>query len=131
MSGRLFGYVQCDLNVPEHLMAYFANFPPIFRGTVVSRNDIGDLMKEYAKKQGIKPQPRRMLISGVQLKNGTIITPSLLYYLNLGLECTKNHQVVQYTHKKSFNSFEQSGVNAQRQRDSNPNSSVVAETMKL
>ena len=30
-SGRLFGYVQCDLKVPEHLKAYFANFPPIFR----------------------------------------------------------------------------------------------------
>ena len=26
-SGRLFGYVQCDLKVPEHLKAYFANFP--------------------------------------------------------------------------------------------------------
>ena len=26
-SGRLFGYVQCDLKVSEHLEAYFANFP--------------------------------------------------------------------------------------------------------
>ena len=24
---RLFGYVQCDLKVPEHLKVYFANFP--------------------------------------------------------------------------------------------------------
>ena len=24
---RLFGYVQCDLKVPEYLKAYFANFP--------------------------------------------------------------------------------------------------------
>ena len=40
-SGRLFGYVQCDLKVSEHLRAYFANLPPIFKNTVVSRNDIG------------------------------------------------------------------------------------------
>ena len=33
---KLFGYVQCDLKVPEHLKAYFANFPPIFEKTVVS-----------------------------------------------------------------------------------------------
>ena len=26
-SPRLFGYVQCDLKFPEHLKAYFANFP--------------------------------------------------------------------------------------------------------
>ena len=67
-SRRLFGYVQCDLKVPEHLKAYFANFPPIFKNTVVSRNDIGDLMKEYAEKEGIMSQPRRMLISSFHLK---------------------------------------------------------------
>ena len=47
---RLFGYVQCDLKVPEHWKAYFANFPPIFKNTVVKGIDIGDLMKEYAEK---------------------------------------------------------------------------------
>ena len=90
-SRRLFGYIQCDLKVPEHLKAYFANFSPIFKNTVVSRNDIGDLMKEYAEKEGIMSQPRILLISSLHLKNGTIITPLLLYYLHLGLECTKLH----------------------------------------
>ena len=101
-SRKLFGYVQCDLKVPEHLKAYFANFPPIFKNTVVSRNDIGDLMKEYAEKEGIMSQPRRMLISSFRLENGTIITPLLLYYLHLRLECIKFHQFVQYTPQKIF-----------------------------
>ena len=57
-GGKLFGYVQCDLKLPEDLKAYFANFPPIFKKTVVSRNDIGDLMKEYAEKEGIMSQAR-------------------------------------------------------------------------
>ena len=51
-SRKLFGYVQWDLNVPEHLKAFFANVPPIFKN-VASRNDIADLMKEYAEKEGI------------------------------------------------------------------------------
>ena len=85
-------------------------------------------MKELAEKEGIMSQPRRMLISSFHLKNGTIITPLLLYYLHL--ECTKVHEFVQYTPKKCFSSFVQSAVNARRQ-DENPNSSVVAETMKL
>ena len=88
-------------------------------------------MKEYAEKEEIKSQPRRMLISSFYLKNGTIITPLLLYFLQLGLECTKIHQFVQYTHKKCFSSFVLSAVNDGRQGDENPNSSVVAETMKL
>ena len=76
------------------------------------------------------PQPTRMLISSFHLKNGTIITPLLIYYLQLGLECTKIHHFVQYTPKKCFSSFVQSAVNARRQGDENPNSNVVAETMK-
>ena len=130
-SGRLLGYVKCDLKVPDNLKAYFANFPPIFKNTVVSRSDIGDLMKEYAEKEGIMSQPRRMLISSFYLRNGTITNPLLLYYMHLGLECTKSHQFVQCTPKKCFNNFLQSAVNARRQGDENPNSSLVAETMKL
>ena len=88
-------------------------------------------MKKCAEKEGIMSQTRRMLISSFHLKNGAIITPLLLYYLHLALECTKIHQFVQYTPKKCFNSFVQSAVNARRQGDENPNSSVVADTMKL
>ena len=68
MSRKLFCYVQCDLKVPDRLTAYFAIFPPVFKNTVVSRNDIGDSMKEYAEKEGIMPEPRRVLISSFHLE---------------------------------------------------------------
>ena len=130
-SGKSFGYVKCDLKNPEHLKTYFANFPPIFKNTVVGWNDIGTLMKEYAEKEGILSQLRKMLISSFNLKNGTIIIPFFLFYLHLGLDCTIIHQIVQYTPKKCLKSFLQSAVKARRQRDENTNSSVVAETMKF
>ena len=43
--GQLSGYVQCDIEVPEHLRDFFSNIPPILKKTVVSRDDIGNLMK--------------------------------------------------------------------------------------
>ena len=76
-------------------------------------------------------QPRRMLISCFYLTNGTIITLLLLFYLHLGFVCTKSHHFVQYTPKKCFDSFVQPAVNARRQGDENPNSSVMAETRKF
>ena len=106
-------------------------FPQLSKIAFVSKNDIGDLIKEYAEKEGIMPQPGKKLISSSQLKNGTIVTPLLLYYLHLGLECTKTHEFVQYTPKKFFNSFVQSAVNARRQGDENLISSVMTETMKF
>ena len=53
INGRFFGYVQCDIEVPEHLKSYFSNFPPIFKNTVFGREDIGALMREYAEKENI------------------------------------------------------------------------------
>ena len=94
-------------------------------------NDIGDLMKTYAEEEGVMSQARKMLISSFTLQNRTLITPLLLFYLQLGVVCTKKHRFVEYNPKKCFNSFVQSAVDASRQSDENPNSSVVAETMKL
>ena len=84
IDGRIFGYFQCDIEVPEHLRDYFSNFPPIFKKTAVSRDDIGNLMKQYAEKENIMVQPRRMLISSFILTNGTIITPFSCFICNLG-----------------------------------------------
>ena len=130
-SGKLFGYVQCDIEVPEELKEKFANFPPIFTNTNVGRHDIGSLMQDYAEKKGLLSQPRKMLISSYFLENGTLITPLLLFYLELGLVCKKIYRFVEYTPVKCFNKFVQSAVDARREGDENPNSSVVAETMKL
>ena len=88
-------------------------------------------MKNYAEEEKLMSQPRKMLISIFTLQNRTLITPLLLFYLKLGLVCTKIHHFVEYIPKKRFNSFVQSAVDARRQGDENPNSSVVTETMKL
>ena len=130
-KGELFGYVQCDLRVPENLREKFESFPPIFKNIFVSRSDNGDFMKKDAEENKLMTQPRRMLISSFHLINGTIIAPLLNFYLDLGLECDRIYRFVQYTLMKCFNSFVQSAVDAWRKDDENPHSSVVAETMKL
>ena len=130
-KGSLIGYVQCDIEVPENLRVNFANFPPICKNTLVSKKDIGDLMKTLAEEGGKMSQPRKMLISSFTLQNGTLITPLPLFYLQVGLVVTKLHRFLEYTPNKCFNKFVQSAVDARRKGDDNPNSSVVAETMKL
>ena len=118
-KGKLFGYVQCDIEVPENLRANFANFTPIFKNTLVSKSDIGDLMKNYAEEERLLSQPAKMFISSFTLQD---TAPLLLFYPQLGLVCAKIHRFVEYTLKKCFNSFVQSAVDARRQGDENPNS---------
>ena len=130
-SGKLFGYVQCDIEVPEELKKKFAIFPPIFKNTKVGRHDFGFLIKDYAEKEGLLCQPQKMLISSCFLEYGSLLTPLLLFYLDLGLVWKKNDRFVEYISVKCFNKFVQSAVNARPEGDEKPNSSVVAETMKL
>ena len=123
--------MQCGIEVPENLRSEFVNFPPKFKNTLVSKSNIGDLMRNYAEEERLLSQPRKLLISSFTLQSGTLITPLLLFYLQLGLVVTKIHRFVEYTPKKWFNSVVQQAVDARRQGGENPNSSVVAETMKL
>ena len=62
-KGKLFRYVQCDIEVPENLRPKINNFPPIFNNTLVSRSDIGDLIRNYAEEESLLSQIRKMLIS--------------------------------------------------------------------
>ena len=91
-TGKLFGFVQCVFEVPNNFRSNFDNFPPIFKKTLVSRIDIGDLTENYAEEEGFLSQPQKMLISSFILQNGTLITPLLLFYLQLGLVSTKIHR---------------------------------------
>ena len=88
-------------------------------------------MKDYAEKEGLLCQQWKMLISSYFLDNGTLITPLILFYLELGLVCKKIYRFVEYIPVKCFKSFVQSAVKARREGDENPNSSLAAETMKL
>ena len=94
-EGKLYSYLQCDIEIPENLMANFANFPPIFKNNLVSKSDIRDLIKNYAEEERLLSQPRKILISSFTLQNGTLITPLLLCYLQLGLVCKKIHRFVE------------------------------------
>ena len=45
-SSKLFGYVKCDIEVPEELKKNFANFTPSFKNANVGRHDFGLLMED-------------------------------------------------------------------------------------
>ena len=113
------------------MQANFASLPPIFKNNLVRMNYICELMKIYAKEKGKMSQSRKVSISNFTSQNVTLITLLLLFYLELGLVCTKLHHFVEYTPRNCLNSFVQSTIDARRQGTENPNSSVVAETVKL
>ena len=63
IDGTLFGMVECDIHVPEHLQDHFAEMQPVFKNVTVNRDDIGPFMRQYAEENDIMSAPRRMLVA--------------------------------------------------------------------
>ena len=128
---RLFGCVEVDIRVPEHLKEKFSEMCPIFKNTEISREDIGEYMKAYAEEHKIMAQPCRSLIGSMKGDKVLLATPLLKWYLEHGLEVTKVHQVIEFTLQPCFKPFGDAVSDARRAGDADPSKAIIADTMKL
>ena len=128
---RLFGCVEVDIRVPDHLKEKFSEMCPIFKNTEISRDDIGEFMKAYAEEHNIMAQPRRSLIGSMKGEKILLATPLLKWYLEHGLEVTKVHQVIEFTPQPCFKPFGDAVSDARRAGDADPSKAIIADTMKL
>ena len=131
VDGTLFGMIECDVRVPEHLQDHFAEMQPIFKNTTVTRDDIGPFMRQYAEEHDIMSTPRRMLVGSFHGIKLLLATPLLRWYLAHGLVVDRVYQVVSYSPKPCFQHFGDSVSAARRAGDADPDKSIIADTMKL
>ena len=131
IDGTLFGMVECDLHVPEHLQDHFAEMQPIFKNATVTRDDIGPFMRQYAVDHDIMSTPRRMLVGSYRGDKILLTTPLLQWYLAHGLVVDRVYQIVEYSPKPCFQRFGESVSAARRAGDADPDKSIIADTMKL
>ena len=131
VDGTLFGMVECDVRVPEHLQDHFSEMQPIFKNANVSRDDIGPYMRQYAEEHNILTKPRRMLVGSFHGIKLLLTTPLLRWYLAHGLVVDRVYQVVSYEPNPCFQRFGESVSTARRNGDVDPDKSIIADTMKL
>ena len=131
VDGALFGMIECDIRVPSHLRAHFAEMQPIFKNTTVTRNNIGPFMRDYAEEHDIMSAPRRMLVGSYRGDNILLSTPLLQWYLAHGLVVDRVYQIVEYHREACFRQFGESVSTARRAGDADPDKAIIADTMKL
>ena len=83
-SKKFFGFVECDISVPDELRARFAQFPPIFKNAMVSIDDVGPVTKELCERYGYLNNPARTLISSFFGKEVVLTTNQIIWYLDHG-----------------------------------------------
>ena len=131
VDGTLFGMVECDLHVPEHLQDHFAEMQPIFKNATVTRDDIGPFMRQYAEEHDIMSTPRRMLVGSFHGIKLLLATPLLRWYLAHGLVVDRVYQVVSYESNPCFQRFGESVSAARRAGDADTDRAIIGDTMKL
>ena len=130
-DGRLLGFVECDIEVPEHLKEYFSEMTPIFKNVDVCLDDVGKVMQKYAKEHSIKDVLRRLLIGSYFGKKIRLSTPLLKWYLEHRLVLTNIYTVIEYVPNASFNSFMTQLPQARLDGDHDKDKALIMETMKL
>ena len=130
-SDKLFGLVQCDVEVPSGLKNHFSEMQPIFKNTSISKKDIGPFMKDYAEEHKILNQPRRSLVGSYFGKQLLFATPLLKWYLTHGLKVTNITLIIEYEPSACFRKFGEKVSEARREGDQDPDKTIIAEIMKL
>ena len=92
----MFGFVECDIEIPDHLKDYFSEMTPILKNVDVCSDNIGEFMQNYAKEHSIKDVPQRLLIRSYFGKKIGLTTPLLQWYLEHGLVITRIYTIVEY-----------------------------------
>ena len=141
VSGALFGMVEVDIRVPEHWPPYFQHptlspyeyfqeMSPLFCTTEISFDVIGEHMQAHAREHHLSDKSRRLLVGGMKAEQMLLATPLLRWYLKHGLRVTKIYQVVEFQHHRCFKGFVEEVSNARREGDKNPDTGIIADTMK-
>ena len=68
----MIGNDQSDIDIPENMPSLCANFSPVFKNTLASRNDISDIMENYVQGEGMS-KARKSSLSIIKLLNGRVI----------------------------------------------------------
>ena len=105
VDGTLFGMIESDVRVPADLHEHFAEMLPIFKNALVSRDDIGPYMQQYAEENNILKKPRRMLVGSYIGDKILLATPLLRLYLTHGLAVNHIYQFIEYAAHPCFQRF--------------------------
>ena len=130
MSGESFGFVKCDIYVPANLIPYFSEFPPIFKNTEITMEDIGEHMQAYARSIQREKCVDKALISSMKGEGIVLLTPLFKKYIEMGLVCTNIEWIIEYYPKNVFEWFQDKVVDDRRMADLDPAYGIIGETSK-
>jgi G:T-mismatch repair DNA endonuclease (very short patch repair protein) len=131
LSGEYYGFVECDISVPEDQREKFSEMCPIFKNVELTRDHLSPSMREFAETEGFLVHPQRSLVGSMFGEKVLLLSTLAKWYLEHGLIITKIYQLIEYTPRRVFKGFGDSVSDARRLGDIDPEQELIALTNKL
>ena len=116
-QGKMFGFVECDIRVPDNLIDRFSEMPPIFKNVSLDRAHLSEHMQQFAETEGYLKRPQRYLIGSMYGTKILLLTELLKWYLEQGLVVDKIYQVIEFEKAPILKPFGESVTAARRAGD--------------
>ena len=120
-----------DIYTPNYLKKKYKDFHLIIKNPFVSRDDIGEYMRNVAEKHCLLKKTQKYLISSHFGKKISINTEMAKFYLKMGLGIAKIKEFIEFYPQKCFAKLADEIVNSRRATDTDPSKAVIALTNKL
>ena len=105
-SGNLFGFIVADFTTPEKLLDEIRslNFPPIIQRGVIDESMASPYMRQRCAKRDFK-FPQKTLLQTYNAKQMLVYSPTVRFYLQLGIEVSNITTFVQYEPSRPLRPF--------------------------
>ena len=132
LKGKVFGFAQVDIEIPDELYDTFTEMPLLFVVQEIPDCDILEEMQIYRVKTGRKKvKGTKKLLGIMKAKKILLYTPLIKWYLQHGLRLTAVHQLVEYEPGKPFSWFPEEVANARCDADKDTLKKQLVDVAKL
>ena len=132
-TGKFFGAVEVDIEVPDSLKEKFSEFAPLFVTCEIpmTKEVIGEHMYKYVEEQHLSLKPRKQLVAGLKARQILLATPLLQWYLSKGLIARRVYQAIEWNSQPCLQKFFESVAQDRRQASGDPTKEAHAAKQKL
>ena len=132
-TGKFFGAVEVDIEVPDSLKEKFSEFAPLFVTCEIpmTKEVIGEHMYKYVEEQHLSLKPRKQLVAGLKARQILLATPLLQWYLSKGLKVTRVYQAIEWNSQPCLQKFFETVAQDRRQASGDPTKEAHAAKQKL
>ena len=118
LKGKVFGFAQVDIEVPDGLYDKFSEMSPLFVVQEIPDRNIPEKMKIYKEENWKKTvEGTKSLLGVMKAKKILLYTHLIEWYLRHGLRLTAVHQLIEYEPGMPFSRFPDEVANASCETD--------------